>query len=173
MRNDANIAIIELFYPIEECHRILKICYSNEEHGTPVSTCGLGSTSGISNSPSRFVREILLKENKLFKPLPTLILERLKPCPDDLICTTRVTTGANSCFGDEGNPLYLYNWDPCHNNSVSPLCLYGVATGYHPKRGNESDRCGGGSYFARMSHFAQWLGLAFWHIPAHAGCGLF
>ncbi|XP_075246312.1 uncharacterized protein LOC142339878 [Convolutriloba macropyga] len=38
VRNDNNIAVVELRRPVSECHRILRLCYSNREHGQILGT---------------------------------------------------------------------------------------------------------------------------------------
>ncbi|XP_075246991.1 myeloblastin-like [Convolutriloba macropyga] len=173
VKNGNNLALLQLRRPITDCIRIISICITEKEHGTPVATCGLGSTSGSKYSPTKKLREIQLRENKLHKPFSPFVTERRQICREDSVCTTRVTPGGNSCFGDEGNPLYYRN--PCFNkSSAGPFCLYGVATEYDSKTNNESEKCAGGSSFARVSHFARWIDFVLWQAaPMHLPCGIF
>ena len=173
--NGNNLALVQLCRSVREFYRILAVCRDTSEHGTPVATCGMGSTSSLRYSPTKTIRQIELRENKLSKPFSPLVTERRQLCREDLICTTRVTTGANSCFRDEGNPLYLYRRSSFNESSVIPLCLYGVATGYEPKqRGNTFYKCDGGSSFARVAHFASWIDISLWiAIPVNENCWCF
>ncbi|XP_075246788.1 myeloblastin-like isoform X2 [Convolutriloba macropyga] len=164
VKNGNNVALVQLRRPIEQFHQVMSVCLYDYEHGTSLGTCGMGSSSGINNSPLTTIREIELKENKLDKPFSPFVTERRKMCRENLVCTTRITPGGNSCFGDEGNPLYA--WNPCRNESGIPFCLYGVATEYHSKRkDNGSDKCDGGSQFARVSYFYDWIDWMLWESP--------
>ncbi|XP_075246990.1 azurocidin-like [Convolutriloba macropyga] len=162
VKSGNSLALVQLRSPVTQFHRILSLCFGVEyDHGTPVATCGTGSISGSRFSPTKILREIQLRENKLHKLFSPVVTERRQICREDSVCTTRVTPGGNSCFGDEGNPLYARN--PRFNGSYVPLCLYGVATGYDSKhKDKESDKCNGGSHFARVSHFLGWIDFMMW-----------
>ena len=115
----------------------------------------LGSLSGASKQVSSTLQEAYLRENKLYKPFSPVVTKKRKLCPNDLVCTTRITPGANNCFGDEGNPLYAFN--PCFNKTHTAYCLYGVALYHETKIGGPEDDCDDGSYFARVSTVQAWI----------------
>ena len=115
----------------------------------------LGSLSGASKQVSSTLQEAYLRENKLYKPFSPVVTKKRKLCPNDLVCTTRITPGANNCFGDEGNPLYAFN--PCFNKTHTAYCLYGVALYHETKIGGPEVDCDDGSYFARVSTVQSWI----------------
>ena len=131
-------------------------CSTELDHGSIVGTCGMGSTSGTQHDYPQTLRETELRTSNLAEPFSVLDTGKRKRCRDDVVCTTRITTGSNICYKDEGNPLYVIN--RCQLHGIQPFCLYGVATHYEGKiRGNNSNPCNGKSYFAKVPHFNRWI----------------
>ena len=171
MKQGNNIILLQLFQPITDQSKFLTPCRCRVEHGTPMGTCGFGSLFGTSEIFPETLQETVLLESKLALPVNPFVLERRKRCRDDVVCTTRVKKGANLCFRDEGNPLYLFE----SGKFDQPACLYGIATHYESRFNLKTDalnKCDGGSFFASVTHFYSWISTITTQIqmPVKAGC---
>ena len=79
----------------------------------------------------------------------TVLEETYHNCerPTSEVCMKPTRSGEHSsiCMGDSGGPLVVLS------RSGEPKCLYGVSS-YVPNQ-----YCSGESYFARVSHFYDWI----------------
>ena len=94
------------------------------------------------------------------------LLEAVSPlnpvyCREDQICTIPAIEGGNICFMDDGSPLYILQ---C--GTMEPLCLYGVASTYRSYfKSNRDNYCNGGSYFASVVYFDEWINeIVTWYM---------
>ena len=75
-------------------------------------------------------------------------------CRDDQVCVESAIEGTNICHLDDGIPLYTFE---C--GTITPKCIYGVAS-YYKSRTDEPGRiCNDGSFFASVSNLYSWI----WH----------
>ena len=152
MRPEHSIALLQLEEPTTTQIELIYPCRYSEDHGTRLGTVGMGSTSGKSPLYPHSIWEAHFLESKLSEPISPFRLDRLKKCPDSLVCTNRVSAGANICHKDIGGPLYTFK---CGTNI--PQCLYGVATQFKKKSYRSDDDCDGGSLFTSVPHFYRWI----------------
>ena len=60
--------------------------------------------------------------------------------------------GSSICRYDDGSPLYAFK---C--GTTEPQCLHGVASYERARVGTPSNECTGGSFFANVPKFYQWM----------------
>ncbi|XP_075247896.1 serine protease 38-like isoform X2 [Convolutriloba macropyga] len=144
--NSNDVALIQLNRPAP-ASRILRICSTSAEYGTVVATCGLGSTSRVSVSPSESLQELFLRET-LFSFTGLFAVEF---CPVDQLCMEPVAKGGSICNLDEGGPLYKLSCE-----SRIPECVLGVAS-YYTVSDNPEINCNGDSIFASVSYHFRWI----------------
>ena len=70
----------------------------------------------------------------------------------DQICTLPVKSSANTCFGDEGNPLFIRD---CNTQQV--LCLIGVGNDLHWEATALRSNCSRGSHFTSVPYVLSWI----------------
>ena len=74
-------------------------------------------------------------------------------CREDQICVTPLLSDSNTCFGDEGSPLYIMG---CGNLNYG--CILGVAIDQEWESGLSCDNpCSSGSFFTSVPFMIEWI----------------
>ncbi|XP_075241858.1 chymotrypsinogen A-like [Convolutriloba macropyga] len=161
--NFRDIALLKLRrqMPISSS-RVLNLCEIDGLYaGEVLSTCGLGTTM-----PDHLHHPSSLNQMGLFRASfisSTNTPSGLHRCREDQICTTPVENGANTCFGDEGSPLFTFQ---C--GSTNPDCVLGIANNYNweavrskTSTSNQNSftfpNCSRGSFFTSVPYMYDWI----------------
>ncbi|XP_063727750.1 uncharacterized protein LOC134855223 isoform X2 [Symsagittifera roscoffensis] len=146
-KND--IALLKLSQAVGDSSRVLPIC---RERATPVEFEILGASGMGATSTTYHIYPTVLQEGfffqTLFEPNPT----EYRLCRSDQVCVESATEGANICHFDDGIPLYTFECE-----SLTPKCLYGVASYYRSRLDTPGQFCNGGSFFASVTNLNQWI----------------
>ena len=147
-----NIVLIQLRRPIRNAHYYaIDLCRNEEEHGTTLGTCSMGSTFAQKPYFPIRLKETFFQETKFL----SRNIYDMRLCREDTVCVERLPGDktSNLCLRDDGAPLYAMK---C--GSMVPDCLYGIASHYdnfQTRYGGQ--RCTGGSYFASIPHSYDWI----------------
>ncbi|XP_063714228.1 brachyurin-like [Symsagittifera roscoffensis] len=150
IKND--IAMLQLQRPISDRARIIPLCSSKLIHGSPVRTCGMGSTNGRTFDFPDILHEAHFQTND-FESINPFILNGIKKCREDQVCVQSppTSTKSNICYLDDGGPLYTLQ---CGTGVAD--CLYGVAS-YSKSKTRKGEKCNDGSYFSSVVHMHHWV----------------
>ena len=91
IKND--IAMLQLQRPISDRARIIPLCSSKLIHGSPVRTCGMGSTNGRTFDFPDILHEAHFQTND-FESINPFILNGIKKCRSD----SKPSKTFNLCF---------------------------------------------------------------------------
>ena len=144
-----NIVLIQLRRSVRDApYHMINLCQKQEEHGTKLGTCSMGSTLARRPVfPSR-LKETFFAETKFLSQNPY----DMRLCREDIVCVEQLRgiPRSNLCFKDDGAPLYTLK---C--GLRVPDCLYGIASNYE----NYVTKSGsyGKSYFASVPHAYEWI----------------
>ena len=149
-----DLALLKTVEPIRDArNKIIPLCTQvspeSEHHYRMYGAAGMGSTS---TSVNLYQLSVVLHETFFFLSKYKTNSEH-EMCRADNVCTRPRFIEGSICHMDQGGPLYKF-----HCGSLVPECLYGVASYWmtNPEL-NSNETCNGGSYFASVPVFYNWI----------------
>ncbi|XP_075262783.1 uncharacterized protein LOC142354389 [Convolutriloba macropyga] len=153
-----NLALVKLTTSIPNWKSLtLPICSYDatweEMCETTIAACGMGSVSTQRNSTLLPVNlmETWFRQT-MFEAVNT---KEIVFCKNHTICTVPIIDGGSICNMDEGGPLYKVSYGS--PSTRTPVCLFGIATYHTSVSGQGGEICNGGSYFASIMYYKEWI----------------